>query len=212
MNHDYQKVIETMHEIGIDESYIGKTLRLYGLEEFPKSGLDDRGLGKLVKTAVEISNSEASLTTRKPKKGYLPAPKIKKEEQKVSSSLESQIFKEDLQKIKERTKYLAPKIIRGILKTITYPIINLFLFPTMFRKARKQDGGLDIFDQAWSVLGLVLGNGGMYVTLLNTNPKLIPYIFGTQTATNLISGIYEWRNSIKERAEKEDIRDYMKRL
>ena len=85
MNHDYQKVVETMQEVGIDESYIGKTLRLYGLEEFPKSGLDDKGLSRLVKTATEIFQSEASLTTRKPKKGYLPAPKIKKEKPKNSS-------------------------------------------------------------------------------------------------------------------------------
>jgi len=203
MNHDYQKVKETFAEIDIDESYIGKTLRLYGLEEFPKSGLDDIGLSKLVKTATEISYSESSLTTRKPKKGYLPAPKIEKEKPN-SKSLEAQIIEEDTKKFKEGIK----KGGRGLLKAIIYPTIGTnLLAPTMIRKLVEWEDNnpMNHDSDTLAMLGFfeflgvhIVG----YCELVRNNPKLIPYIIGTEVITNLGSLYYEWRRSIKNKAEK----------
>ena len=190
MNHDYQKVLETMQEVGIDESYIGKTLKLYGLEEFPKSGLDDTGLSKLVKTATEIFHSEASLTTRKTKKGYLPAPKIKKEKAKNSGSLENSIMKEDLKKAG-----------KTVLKIVTYPIGIIFTAPTMVRKGFiKDDDPLEFPGASPFVLSLV-GNMILWASLYYRNPKLVPYVLATQITTNLASGIYEYVRHIKNKTE-----------
>ena len=85
MNHDYQTVAKTFAEQEIDESYIKKALDELGFNEFPRSGLEDSGLIKLVETATDIYHSEAQLVKRKPKKGYLPTPKIKREKQKTLS-------------------------------------------------------------------------------------------------------------------------------
>jgi F0F1-type ATP synthase assembly protein I len=65
MNHDYQSVTETFAEQEIDKDYIQKALNELGFDEFPKSGLEDSGLSKLVKTATEIYHSEAQLIPRK---------------------------------------------------------------------------------------------------------------------------------------------------
>jgi hypothetical protein len=194
-NHNYESVKETMQEIGIDESYIEKTLKLYGLEEFPKSGLNDKGLSKLVKTATDIAHSEASLTTIKPKKVYLPVQKIKKA--KNSGNLESQIIKEDLKKVEE--------IGKRILKCAVYPILNLFILPTLTRKAssfieKEREGKewlLLVFGEA------IIGTSTLYMKSFKNNQKLLPYILGAQVITNIISGIYEYIRHVKKESEDE---------
>jgi len=191
MNHDYQKVVETMQEVGIDESYIGKTLRLYGLEEFPKSGLDDKGLSRLVKTATEIFQSEASLTTRKPKKGYLPAPKIKKEKPK-NSSLETSVIKEDLKKV--------GKEIRNIGHVLRTP----FLVPTTVRKVNDCDYDNEWYYVIFPVIGAIEGVGLLtsVIELYKTsNPKLATLLLATTVITNLASGIYEYYRHVKNKAK-----------
>jgi hypothetical protein len=205
MNHNYQKVVETMQEVGIDESYIRNALRLYGFEEFPKSGLDERGLSKLVKTATEMFYSEASLTTRKPKKGYLPAPKIKKERAKNFESLEIliSIMKKDLKDVGIKTS-----------KFVTYPLLTFWAYPTLIRKLIESDdgflGGPLGLGQFLGAIGAILMNTVTYIYLQSENTKLILPVFLTQVATNLTSGIYEYvrhvKNEAKERAEvKEEI-------
>jgi hypothetical protein len=183
MNHDYQKIVETMQEIGIDESYIGKTLRQYGYDEFPKSGLDDTGLSKLVKTATEMSYSEASLTTRKSKKGYLPAPKIKKEKSKTSD-LETSVMKEELKKVGKFMSYL-----------IGIP----FLTPTIIRKTSEniEDcSGLlaGEFILSFCLHGVVLG------LCINNPKKMMAYLI-TGVLPNVASGIYEYYRHVKNKAK-----------
>ena len=184
MNHNYQSVKETLAEkvVGIDESYIGKALREYGLEEFPEAGLSDIGLSRLVKTATDIYHSEIDLTPRKPVKGNLPVPKIKKEKER---SLEAQILKKE-----------TPKVARGILKTITYPTIGVtFLLPTMYKKVWSTGGDTEFFENL-TTFGAVVETIGMYFILANTNPKLVPYAIATQLVTNIVSGGYEIVKSI----------------
>jgi hypothetical protein len=147
-NHNYKSVKETMQEIGIDESYIGKTLKLYGLEEFPKSGLNDRGLSKLVKTATDIAHSEESLTTIKPKKGYLPAPKI---EEGIK-----------LKKImKNRNKIDISGILWEITKKISIPLPTLItaLGTGYFFYQKSKDLGHGVIVGLFTGAGVVMIHG-----------------------------------------------------
>jgi hypothetical protein len=194
MNHDYQTVAKTFAEQEIDESYIEKALYELGFDKFPKSGLEDSGLIKLVETATDIYHSEAQLVKRKPKKGYLPTPKIKREKQKNSGDLEFQIIKEEFKKV--------GKVSKKILKGITYCTAGaMFANPTIARKIIENCG-----DETYifvELIGTVIESGiCLYWSLAETNPKLIPYVFGTQIATNIASGIYEYVRHVKTKAKR----------
>lgn len=126
---------------------------------------------------------------------------------KRERSLEAQVVNEELQNIKKGIKEYAPKVTRGILKTITYPIGTSLAFPTIIKKAIEWDkeDGFDILATGWTILGFVIGTGVNYLVWGATNPKLILPIALTQIATNTTSGIYEYIRHVKKRAtEKRD--------
>lgn len=196
MNHKYEDIKEVLTEQEIDESYIPKALREYGLEEFPKSGLEDEGKNKLIGRAIDIAHSEAQLVKRKSKKGYLPSPEKQVEKTEPSGNLE--IIVEDLKKVRERGK----KILNGI----TYATGGVtFALPTMIRKSIKSEWDDDkIVNILIPAGGLCLDSLILYKTLAVTNPKLIPYIVAAQIGTNIASGIYEYFRHIKNKAKEEE--------
>ena len=200
MNHNYQKVVESLAEVNINESYIQKALEEYGFNKFPESGLEDAGLIKLVKTATDIYHSEAQLIQRKTKQGHLPISKIKpKKESKLETSVGS-IVKEDLKKAGEGIVEWGGKISKGIAYFTFGPLI----LPTMERilngnKEEKKDYVIAAcFGTAIEFCG--------YLFLLaycnnKENYKVLVELLSTQTVTNLASGIYEYVRHVKKRAE-----------
>ncbi|MEK6913668.1 MAG: hypothetical protein AABW47_03280 [Nanoarchaeota archaeon] len=128
---------------------------------------------------------------------------INKSEEKPrsKSELEKQIMKEYIEEVVE----IAEELGINVAKSVVYPIETAFAFPTIFCKARDYDDnaprlGYGNLAKGWTIAGGILGSIGMYTTLALTNPKLILPIALTQVGTNLASGYYEWKKSIKERA------------
>jgi hypothetical protein len=199
MNHSYESVKSTMITQGIDipESYIEKALKEYGFERFPEAGLEDNGLGKLVKRATDIAHSEAQLIPRKTKKDYLPVPKIKKEKESRLENSVGSVMKEDLKKV---GKFI--KNISCMLGTVPY-------IPTIARKYQEGDfkGSLVVAnnydlifisgcieDLAFAITeGLAIGNV--------INQKAGIGILVATLTTNLASGIYEYVRHVKKRRE-----------
>ena len=121
-------------------------------------------------------------------------PKVKEVKPKRERSLESQIIKEELKKVG-----------KGTLKWITYLLQNIVTYPTMVRKAAEFDtgdaGGLAIVGDTLELIAVTYFT---YMLLLQENPKLIPYIATTQTATNIASGIYEYARHVKNKAKEKN--------
>jgi hypothetical protein len=187
-NHHYESVKETMITRGIDvpESYIERALRSYGFDKFPEGGLEDRGLDKLIKRATDIAHAEAQLIKRKPKREYLPIPKIKKESG-LENSVAS-IIKEDLKKVGKTSLKIG--------KFAIYPTFGInFALPTMMRKAGEYT--YPAMAALVSVLGL-LEISMSYTLLFNINKKIIPWVIGTQ----ITSGIYEYIRHVKRKQKK----------
>jgi hypothetical protein len=177
MNHNYESVKETMITQGIDvpESYIERAVEELGFEKFPEVGLSDIGLSKLVKTATDIYHSDVDLTPRKSTHW---------------ASLETLVIKEDLKKVG-----------RGIIKTITYPILNPFIYPTIRRKAMDSWYDSPPFLATGGFIAITLGG---YMSLYRMNPKLILPIALTQVVTNLASKVYEHIKQVKNEAEEKE--------
>ena len=189
MNHNYQNVKETITTQGIDipESYIKKALIEYGLEEFPEVGLSDIGLSKLVKTAIDIYHSEIDLTQRKSKKGYLPVPKIKESKQKNKF--------QDLETKVEENSGDNWNIVKDIFFGVAGATLGAFFVNSSMQRTIESE-----YPRGLAVLGGASISFMVYGLLITHNPKLVPYILGTQLFTNAISGIYERRKSIKGEA------------
>ncbi|MDD5012321.1 MAG: hypothetical protein PHQ66_01590 [Candidatus Nanoarchaeia archaeon] len=213
----YEDIKRTLASIECPESYMSKGLNELGYESFPESGLNDKGQSKLLRTVLDIYNSEMNLSLRNYKtkiikkdgKTIIKKEKIKRPEKKPKS-LEMLVFKEDLQKIGDRIKTIAeytPEVVRGVLKMITYPTIGVnLLFPTMFRKAINFDNGDTPFygeyvTRGWTISGTIIGSAGVYTTLALTKPEYILPVALTQIGANIASGLYEWGRSIRERAK-----------
>jgi hypothetical protein len=190
-NHSYESVREILEGQRIPESYLEKALREHGHEEFPEAGLSDIGKDRLIQTAIDIYHSDVDLTPRK-KESYNPKIALVKVGKKSThwASLETSVMKEELKKVG-----------RGIIKTITYPTLGIMcVLPTMIRKSCEGDDPLE-FPGATPFIGSVIGNAILWISLTNNNPKLIPYVIGTQVITNTISGIYEYVRHVKNKAK-----------
>ena len=201
MNHNYQKVKETMITQGIDipESYIKKALREYGLEEFPEVGLSDIGLSKLVKTAIDIYHSEIDLTQRKSKKGYLPVLKIKESKQKNNF--------QDLETKVEENSGDNWEIVKDISFGVAGATLGAFFVNSSMQRTIESE-----YPRGLAVLGGASISFMVYGLLITHNPKLIPYVLGTQLFTNAISGVYERRGNKKNKqTEKESIKEVIRK-
>ena len=190
MNHNYQNVKETIITQGIDipESYIKKALREYGLEEFPEVGLSDIGLNKLVKTVIDIYHSEIDLTQRKSKKGYLPVPKIKESKQKNKF--------QDLETKVEENSGDNWNIVKDIFFGVAGATLGAFFVNSSMQRTIESE-----YPRGLAVLGGASISFMVYGLLITHNPKLVPYILGTQLFTNAFSLGYELARNIKKRTK-----------
>jgi|WetSurMetagenome_2_1015567.scaffolds.fasta_scaffold200152_1 hypothetical protein len=188
LNHNYKSVKETMMTRGIDipESYIERAVKELGFERFTEVGLSEVGLTRLVETAIDIYHSEIDLTPRETE-SYNPIitpVKIEKEKPKQYDQVKEGILK--------RTG-------KEILKTITYPTLGCTcLIPTMIRKNWELTGP-EFFGAA--IIGSWISNIILWNSLIVHNQKLIPYVLGTQIATNLVSLFYEVARHAKKTGE-----------
>ena len=190
MNHNYQSVKETIITQGIDipESYIGKALREYGLEEFPEAGLSDIGLSKLVKTVTDIYYSEIDLTLRKQKKCKLSVSKIKESKQNNSS--------QDLEtKVKGNSNDIL-EVGKKIFSGFTAAALGTFFVNSSMQRRIERE-----YPKGIAILGGASISFMVYGQLIQHNPKLIPYVLGTQLFTNTFSLGYELARKIKNKKE-----------
>lgn len=202
MYNNYEDIKQTLVEVGCPESYIQKGLNELGFSSFPESGLSDKGKSKLLKKVLDIQKNDANLSLRTHK------TKVVKNEGKIviekAKSLELEILREDLEKIGNGAKKYMPKVIRGALKTLVYPILVPFAFPTMWKKSFDYSNELDAaFPWVLTLFGGINETGILYTALdLTNNSKFILPIILAQLGTNALSGLYEWGRNIKKRAKK----------
>jgi hypothetical protein len=164
-----------MDTVGVDKSYLERALKERGFSEFPMSGLDEGYLKPLMNEVFEMYAKESKL---------IPIKQRRKSLERKTGENKNEIKKRALQ-------------LREVVLGIGLGVTGLFLaFPTM-KRILKDDGiGLWL-----PLLGGVLANRNVYNYLSQTNPKLIPYVIGTQIVTNIASGIYEQRRSVKNKAK-----------
>jgi len=197
MNYDYQTVkrIFKEREITVDESYIKKALNELGFSEFPKSGLEDNGLTRLISTATDISHREANLIPKK----------ISKIEQ--TTSLESRIRKEEIEEAKDILGFIGKGITKFCISSFTNLAFRIpFALPTYIRKNRdkneKREISWELGDSIFTgIVGGFIENFFVFASLYETsNQKIIPPLILTQLITNTTSLVYEWKRHTKRKA------------
>jgi hypothetical protein len=187
MNFNYKDITEMLETKEIDihhESYIERALKDYGFEKFPESGLEDRAAITLVNRVIDLEHADALLIRIKPE---------------TSGKFGAQTVKEKLGKVEKIVKDAVMGMIRAGAEI---PVI----FPSAYRRLIEKDTSISSMITQY-FLGIFLGTlttSYTYSQLSQNNSEIIPYILGTQIATNLISGIYEWRRVERKKAKEAD--------
>ena len=175
------------------ESYLERALSEFGYEDFPESGLSDKGFRIFMKRVSEIDEAESDLKPVKTKdlssKVLETRVKIKKDKREKSNGYLSIVGKD------------LGKVGKGIVGT-AYIFLSPFVIPTA--NARYADKA-PFPDNLASPVAFVLNafSPGYYgFEFAEGNPTRGFIVLGAHLGLNLASGIYEYVRHLKGKSYK----------